>query len=77
MTRHKKIKRRSQYVKQIKDCSKFYLDLRMKNECLKGRSCSVKLLPLIDIMKSISSRSHLMKDSCIRKQQRFKAKQQR
>lgn len=42
-----------------------YLDSRIKNECLDGRSCSVKLLSVPDIMKSISSRSDLIKDSCI------------
>lgn len=42
-----------------------YLDSRIKNECLDGRSCSVKLLSVPDMMKSISSRSDLIKDSCI------------
>ena len=41
-----------------------YLDSRIKNECFEGRSRSVKSLSLVDIMKSISSKSRFAWDSC-------------
>jgi len=42
----------------------YYLDSRMKNECLEGSSCSVRLQSVLEIIKPISSKSDLIKDSC-------------
>lgn len=36
----------------------------MKNECLRGSNRSFKLFSLVDMMKFISVRSHLIQDSC-------------
>ena len=36
----------------------------MKNECLEGSSCSVSVQSVLEIIKPISSKSDLIKDSC-------------